>query len=99
MDKRVELTGFRDIDEPTKDLVDRNITKHLHRIQELTSKFEHLHITLKRVHTKEKGEKYEIHGKLLDNGKVYVSEFTDRNLLKVVDGVIEKIISEIEKNK
>ena len=97
MDKRVELTGFRDIDESTMEIVQKNISRHLRRLEEITKKIEHLHITLKPVHLKEKSEKYEVHAKLLDNGKVYVSEVTDRNLLIVIDLVLEKITNEIRK--
>lgn len=97
MDRRVELTGFRDIDEPTMMLVQKNIDHHLRRLEEITDKLKHLHITLKKVHAKEKGEKYEIHAKADDNGKIYVATYTERNLLKVADGVLEKLVSEIRK--
>ena len=97
MDKRIELSGFRDIDEPSLDLVHRNIGNHLRRLEEITKKLERLHITLKRIHVKEKSEKYEIHAKLLDDGKPYFAEVTDRNLLAAVDNVLHKVANEIKK--
>ena len=72
------------------------IGNHARRISELTKKLETLHITLKPVHEREKSEKYQVHAKVIDNGKVYVSELTDRNLLVVIDNVLKKIVNELD---
>ena len=92
----IELTGFRDIDPASMIVLKKIIGNHTKRILELARKMETLHITLKPVHEREKSEKYEVHAKLLDNGKVYASELTDRNLFVAVDSVLQKIINEMD---
>ena len=94
--QKVALAGFRDIDEAAMPLVDKVIANHAKRIGELAAGTEILHITLKRVHEREKSEKYEIHAKLLDSGKVYVSKVTERNLLTALDKALNKLINEMD---
>src|SRR3989338_1419173 len=94
--KGITLSGFRDIDSSSMALVNTAIRKHWRRMNELARKIENLHITLKQVHEREKSEKYEIHAKLLDNGKVYNSKVTEHNLLIAIDEVLNKIINEID---
>lgn len=93
----VELTGFRDIDSSTMLILTKSIIHHANRIKELTKRLEKIRITLKQVHEREKSEKYEIHVKVVDDGKIYSSEITDRNLLLTVDTALKKIINEIKK--
>ena len=92
----IELSGFRDIDSSSMVVVRKIIANHLRRIGELSRKMEKLHITLKPVHEREKSEKYEVHAKLLNNGKVFVSEITDRNLFVAVDSVLQKLTNELD---
>ena len=92
----IELTGFRDIDSSSMTVLKKIIGNYAKRIAELTKRLETLHITLKPIHQKEKSEKYEIHAKIIDNGKVYVSEITDRNLFVAIDSVLKKIVNELD---
>ena len=92
----VQLTGFRDIDEPEMMAVKKVISSHVHRIHELVKKIDNLHITLKSVHQREKSEKYEIHAKLLHNGKVNLATITDRNLPATMDAVLDKLVNELD---
>lgn len=92
----IELTGFRAIDSSSMIVLKKIIGNHAKRISELTKKLETLHITLKSVHEREKSEKYEIHAKVIDDGKVYASEVTDRNLFAAVDSVLKKIVNELD---
>ena len=94
--EKVELTGFRDIDSSSMDVVRKNISSHLKRISELCKKIQRLHITLKPIHKREKSEKYEIHANLIDIGKVYASEMTDRNLFVALDKALEKLTNELD---
>ena len=88
----IQLTGFRDIDSSSMIVLKKIIGNYAKRIAELTKKLETLHITLKPVHQREKSEKYEVHAKVVDDGKVYASETTDRNLFVAVDNVLKKIV-------
>lgn len=92
----IQLTGFRDIDDSTRALLDKIISSHANRIRELAEKMDSLHITLKHVHEREKSEKYEIHAKVSDKGKVYAAKVTERNLLTAVDKALHKIVNEMD---
>ena len=46
---------------------------------------------MKKVHATVGSEKYELHGKVIDAGKQYNSEITDKNLLFAIDKVFKKI--------
>ena len=93
---KIQLTGFKDVDGSSMNVISKIINSHAKRIAELTKNLESLHITVKSVHEREKSEKYEIHAKIIDNGKVYASEITDRNLLVAVDTVLKKMINELD---
>lgn len=92
----IQLTGFRDVDSSSMNVINKIINSHAKRIAELTKKLEQLHITVKSVHEREKSEKYEVHCKIIDNGKIYASEMVDRNLLVAVDKVLEKMVNELD---
>ena len=59
-------------------------------------KFEKLSLTLKKVHEREKSEKYDVHAKMIFNGKVTASEITDRNIFFAVDSVLKKLLHSAE---
>jgi len=92
----IELSGFRGIDDSTMSLLNKIIGSHAKRIMELARNLENIHITLKEVHQREKSEKYEVHAKAVDSGKVFVSKVTERNLLTAVDKALSKVISEMD---
>ena len=92
----IQLTGFREIDSSSMIVIKKIVGNYAKRIAELTEKLEILHITLKSVHEREKSEKYELHAKVIDKGKVYASETTNRNLFVAVDDVLKKIVSELD---
>ncbi|MBS3100681.1 hypothetical protein J4204_00945 [Candidatus Woesearchaeota archaeon] len=92
----IELAGFRDVDSSSMIVLKKVIGNHARRLSELAKKMETLHITLKPIHEREKSEKYEVHAKLNDNGKVYAAEAVDRNLFVAVNDVLKRIQSEME---
>lgn len=92
----IQLSGFRDIDSSSMIVLKKIIGNHARRISELTKNAEYLRITLKPVHKREKSEKYELHAKVLDDGKVYASEVVDRNLPLAIDSVLKKLINELD---
>ena len=92
----IQLTGFRNIDDSSMIVLKKIIGNYAKRIAELTKKLETLHITLKPVHQREKSEKYEVHAMIVDDGKVFASEITERNLLAAVDKVLKKIVNELD---
>ena len=91
----IELTGFRDVDGASMVVLKKIIGNYGRRLSEISSKFEKLHVTMKPVHETEKSEKYEIHAKLLNDGKPFVSEVVERNLFIAVDSALKKIENEL----
>ncbi len=91
-----QLAGFHDIDDSAMEIINKNIATHARKIALLATKESTLHITLKKVHEREKGEIYDIHAKINDKGKVYASHVTDRNLLTAVDKALQKITNEMD---
>ena len=91
----IQLSGFRHIDGASMVILKKIIGNYARKMSDITKKFESLHVTMKPVHETEKSEKYEIHTKLMDNGKPIVSEVVERNLFVAVDNSLKKIINEI----
>lgn len=91
----IELVGFRELDKSEMVVVKKIVGNYVRKLTELCNKFEQLSLTLKPVHKREKSESFEIHAKLLDNGKPFVSLTTDRNLYVAIDNALKKIVKEI----
>ncbi|MBI2541230.1 HPF/RaiA family ribosome-associated protein [Candidatus Woesearchaeota archaeon] len=92
----VQLAGFRDVDSSSMDVLRKVISTHSKRLSELAKKIDAIHITLKPIHEREKSEKYEVHAKIIDNGKAYVSKATDRSLFTAVDDALKKLVNELD---
>ncbi len=93
----IELTGFNDLDKASMVILRKIVGNYARRMSELTNKFEVLSLVMKPVHETEASKKYDIHAKLVDNGKPFTSEVTDRNLFYAVDDSLKKIVNSIGK--
>lgn len=91
----IQLAGFKDIDGASMIVLKKIIGNYARKMSDISEKFENLHVTMKPVHETEKSEKYEIHAKLMNNGKPFVSEVVERNLFIAVDNALKKIVNEI----
>ncbi|MBI2133453.1 hypothetical protein HYU11_02110 [Candidatus Woesearchaeota archaeon] len=91
----IELSGFRDFDGGSQIILKKIIGNYAKRYSELCNKFELLKIQLKKIHEREKSEKYEIHGMILDNGKHFNASTSDLNLFFALDRVLKKLENEI----
>ena len=91
----IELSGFRGIDSASMVVLKKIVGNYAKKMSEIAEKFEKLHLTMKPVHETEKSEIYEIHAKLMNNGKPFVSEAVERNLFVAVDNALKKVMSEI----
>ena len=96
IDANIEVAGFRDIDGSSMAIVAANLNRHARKLSTHCRNMEKLHITLKKIHEREKGEKYDIHAKVLDNGKVFASHAVDRNLFAAIDEALEKLVNELD---
>ena len=95
IEKSIQYSGFGEIDSASMSIVKKAAEGHTRKIKEHAKKVELMKLTLKAVHKKEKSEMYEVHVYIIDNGKKYASETTNRNLLAAVDDALNKIIKEI----
>ncbi|NQV09026.1 hypothetical protein HQ529_04200 [Candidatus Woesearchaeota archaeon] len=92
----IGLTGFSDLDGSSMIVVKKIVGNYAKKFSEKCKKFERLTVTLKKVHEREKSEKYELHGRVMDGGKDYNAEITDRNLFFALDTVLKKLDKEIK---
>lgn len=93
---RLEFAGFRKIDDSSMMIVRAATERHARKLASYAKKMEYLHITLKTLHEREKGEIYDIKARLKDGGKIYVSHASDRNLFIAVDKALEKLAHELD---
>ena len=93
----IELTGFNELDNSSMVVLKKIVGNYAKRMSELTHKFEVLSLVMKPIHKTEASNKYEIHAKLMDNGKPVTSQITDRNLFFAVDTSLKKIVNSIGK--
>ncbi|MBI2657797.1 HPF/RaiA family ribosome-associated protein [Candidatus Woesearchaeota archaeon] len=94
--QKIIMSGFKSIDDSAMAILNKMIATHAKRIGHLAKNLDNVHITLKEVHQREKSEKYEVHAKVVDGGRVFVSEVTERNLLAAVDNALSKVTSEMD---
>ena len=92
----IQLTGFRVIDSSSMIVIKKIVGNYTKRISDLAKRLETLHVTLKPIHQREKSEIYEVYAKAIDDGKVYASETTNRNLFVAVDDALKKIVNEMD---
>ena len=93
--ENIELSGFKDIDGASMVVLKKIIDNYGRRFSDISDKFESLKVTMKPIHEKEKGEKYEIHAQLMNDGKSVVSEVVERNLFVAIDSALKKIENEV----
>lgn len=91
----VELSGFRDVDEPAMNDLKRIASAYVKRFNEICASFEKLTIRMKKVHAQVHSEKYEVHVSVMDKGRLYTSAVTDKNLLFAVEAALNKVKNEI----
>lgn len=89
----IVLSGFRDIDGGSKLILRKIVGSYARKLSDATKKFEQLALDMKQVHATEGSQKFNIKGKLIDDGKVYTSEVVDRNLFVAIDSALKKLES------
>lgn len=93
----IEMAGFRELDSGSMVVLKKIVGNYARRFSDKCSNFEKLSLKMKNVHETEASKKFEVHGMVIDKGKTYTSELTDRNIFIVVDSVLKKIENEIKK--
>ncbi len=87
----ITLSGFRDIDGGSKVILRKIVGSYARKFSDNLQQFEQLQLAMKTVHETENSKKFEIKGKVLDNGQVTTSEIVDRNLFVAVDSALKKL--------
>ena len=92
----IELSGFSTLDNGSMIVLKKIVGNYVRRIEEKCENFEALKLTMKPVHqTENQMKKFELHGKLIDNGHIYPSEAVEHNLFIGVDNCLRKLAHEV----
>jgi len=95
----IVLSGFRDVGRDTMVILKKMIGTYVKRFNEIGNNIQEVKMVLKVIHGEGDNDMHEIKAKVLDNGKVYTSEETERNLFVCVDDVLAKIETNMLSNK
>ena len=85
----IELVGFKDLDGGSMVIVKKMVGNHVRKISDMAENFQKLTLTMKPIHGA--NGKFEVHAKVLDNGRPITSEVTDFNLFFTLDKALTKI--------
>lgn len=93
----IELSGFHEMDKGVMIILKKMVGNYARKMSDRVKNFEKLSLHLKRVHEKEKGEIYEIHAKMInDGGKLLTSIQTDRNLFVAADIALKNVMKQVK---
>lgn len=92
----IELVGFRELDPAKLIVVKKMVGNYARKMSEQTENFEKLVLTMKPVGQLD-AHKFELHGKLLDNGRPITSMAVDYNLFFALDKALSGVISQLRK--
>jgi ribosome-associated translation inhibitor RaiA len=92
----IELSGFSSLDGGVMIVLKKIVGNWAAKLSDKSKSFERLSLTMKIVHAKEKSEIYELHCKLIDNGKVFASSAENRNLFLAIDSALKKVQNEMK---
>ena len=93
----IELSGFKEVEPGCMVILKKIVGNYARKFSEQCESFERLSLSIKKVHETEASKKFEVHGMVIDKGKTFTSEITDRNIFIVVDTVLKKIGNEIKR--
>lgn len=94
MEKELEISGLHNLDIISRESVEDMASEYVEKLKNMSKHFRRLHITIKRVHKREKSEKYEVHAKLFDKTPV-TSTHTEYNLFTCLQNVLGHVRQEI----
>lgn len=91
----IELSGFRDMDAASMIVLKKIVGNYARKFSDQVPGFEKLRVTMKSVHAST-NPIFELHCKLLSNGKTVASQFEDRNLFFALDRALKRVESEVK---
>lgn len=94
----IQLSGFKDIDGGTMVIVRKVVGNYARKFADKLKGFEQLGINLKIVHqTSDTAKLFELHAKVINEGKTTTSETSNRNLFIAIDNILKKLEEELFK--
>tara|TARA_Y100000310_G_C20109705_1_gene546540 strand:+ start:165 stop:536 length:372 start_codon:yes stop_codon:yes gene_type:complete len=93
----IVLSGFKECDYSELIVVKKIVGNYARKFSDASTTFESLSLVMKSVHATQISGKFEIHSKIVDNGAVFASEVTDRNLFFAIDSCLKKVSTEMGK--
>jgi len=88
---QIVLSGFKELKPAEIIVVKKLVGSYARKFSDNIKDYESLNIHLKEVHKTPGSEKFEIHAKILHEGKIEASEVIDRNIFVALDSVLKKI--------
>ncbi|MEK6964020.1 MAG: hypothetical protein AABX70_06320 [Nanoarchaeota archaeon] len=88
----ITLVGFKELESSELIVIKKVVGSYARKMADSSTNFENLTVTLKTVHRTPKSEKYEVHARYLDNGQLYTSEATERNLFMALDECLRRVL-------
>ncbi len=92
----IELSGFGELEPGVMIVLKKIIGNYARKMSDKCRNFEKLSLTMKTVHSKEKGGKHEEHTKMIEKGRPYTASHVDRNLFVAVDSSLKAILNSLE---
>jgi ribosome-associated translation inhibitor RaiA len=89
----IELSGFSSLEGGAMIVLKKIVGNYARKISDQSSNFERLSIHMKTVHDNQ----FEMHAKVVNNGKAINSSVTERNIFVAVDSALKKIMNEMSK--
>ncbi len=89
----IELSGFKSLDSGSMFILKKIVGTNVRKLSNKITNLQKVTLTMKQVH----GSGFEINAKLVDDGKVYNSEVSDRNVFFAVDKAFEKLDASLKK--
>jgi ribosome-associated translation inhibitor RaiA len=93
---QIVLSGFNELDGGSMVILRKMIGNEVRKLSDRCEQFQELKLVMKKVHETKASQSYEVRGNIIDNGRTFHSEFTDRNVFMTVSKVLEKLEHELE---
>ncbi|MCF7867034.1 hypothetical protein K9L67_05935 [Candidatus Woesearchaeota archaeon] len=87
----IRLSGFNVLQKPEVVVVKKIVGSYARKFSDNLQGYESLDLHLKEIHKTESSEKFELHAKLINQGKIITTEVTERNIFIAVDSALKKI--------
>lgn len=89
------MSGFKEISPGEMVVVKKIVGSYARKFSDNIEGYETLSVHLKKVHKTEASEKYEVHAKLVHEGKTKTSEAVERNLFVALDSSLKKLEAQL----